>query len=434
MKFGRVEGNVALYRDVARKEIKTSISIKHLNSPRVPVPYPALEVNGLQGDWGWEAQGLTLKSDRDTSTDQTYTITSLKVEPTVAQMREASTYIGPSLERYVALPAKMPPSIAAAAEKITAGLTNDYDKAVALQAYFRNGDFSYSETAPVANGYDGSGVDVIAEFLKVKSGYCIHFSSAMAVMARTLGIPARIAVGYAPGVEVGTTKAGKALYEDTSNDLHAWPELYFEGIGWVNFEPTPGVGFATDFSVAQTGNDVSPDGTTNNSQRNPSTQPDRSLIDGSTPVATDKTSASRSAGVVFVGLFLAMLLPFAVRRGQRLWRLRGPTRSASRLWAELEFTARDYSMFVTTSETPRTFASELDSWPRMDHDALNRLLAAVERERFGPPGERTDVMSDFRTVLGCLRSGASVPQRVRAAMLPRSLFGQPTYLPRPTPA
>lgn len=432
VKYGRIEGNVGLYREVARKEIKTKISIRHLSSPRLPVPYPALEVSGLTGDWEWEAQGLTLKSDTSDSTNQTYTITSLKIEPTLAQMRGADAFIGSTLKRYVALPKDMPASITKTAAEVTAGAANNYDKAIALQSYFRDGSFSYSETAPVAKGYDGSGVGVIAEFLKVKGGYCVHFSSAMAVMARSLGIPARIAVGYAPGAEVGTTKTGARLYEETSNDLHAWPELYFEGIGWVNFEPTPGVGSSTDFAAAPIGQDVTPGGAPIGSQGIPPSQRrDGGLLDASTPLPSDRTSAPRSAVVVLAGLLLAMLVPFALRRAQRSWRVRGSGGSASGLWTELEFTARDYGLFVTMSETPRTFAAELGAWPGMNPEALDRLLKAVERERFGPPGAGADGMADFRAVVGCLRSGARPSQRIRAAIFPRSLFGQPTHLPRP---
>lgn len=423
---------IGLNPGIVRTEIKTRITIKHLNSPRLPVPYPALSFDGLSGDWGWESQGLTLRSDSSTSTDQTYTVTSLEVEPTAGQMRDADPFPGRGQRRYLALPGDIPQSIARTAAAVTADATNDYDRAIALQSYFRAGDFIYSETAPVAEGYDGSGVDVIAKFLKAKSGYCVHFSSAMAVMARTLGIPARIAVGYAPGVTAGTTKSGKVLYENTSNDLHAWPELFFEGIGWVNFEPTPGVGSATDFGTIPSGNDVSPDRLPNSATSQiPSRQPDRSLIDNAPTLVSATSTASRSAAVVLVGLLMVLLLPLTLRRGQRWWRLRRSGRTASRLWIELECTARDFSVFVTSSETPRRFAAELDSWPGMDQQSLDRLLSAVERERFGPPGVMADMLADFAVVAACLRSGASRTQRLRAILLPRSLFGQQTYAPRP---
>ncbi|MEO6472158.1 MAG: DUF3488 and transglutaminase-like domain-containing protein, partial [Aeromicrobium sp.] len=432
VKYGRIEGNVGLDPRIKRKVITTRITIHSLSSPRVPVPYPALEMDGLKGDWRWEPQGLTLVSDTDDASGQKYMIQSLQIAPTLAQMRNSATHIGPTLERYVSLP-KMPPSIARVALDVTQGLTNDYDKAIALQNYFRNGGFAYSTSAPVADGYDGSGVDVIARFLEVKRGYCVHFSSAMAVMARTLDIPARIAVGYAPGAEAGTTKDRKITYEATSNELHAWPELYFDGIGWVAFEPTPGVGDPTDFGGA-TGTDVGPDPGGSTATDNGTRRPDRSLIDNSRSRASDKGPASRSGSIVLAGLALLLILPFGLRRVQRMWRLRGPRPSASRLWTELEFTARDYGVFVTVSETPRAFAKELSARPGMNGEALTGLLGAVERERFGPPAmdgvDAAAAQPDFAMVMRSLRVGGTRRQRLRAVIFPRSLLGPTTSEPR----
>ena len=89
-------------------------------------------------------------------------------------------------------------------------------------------------TAPVGNG-----VNTLEAFLSDSEGgrvgYCEQFASAMAVMARVLDIPARVAVGFLDPEQVGANQ-----YEYSTHDLHAWPELYFEGAGWVRFEPTPG--------------------------------------------------------------------------------------------------------------------------------------------------------------------------------------------------
>ena len=82
------------------------------------------------------------------------------------------------------------------------------DKAVALQDYFRDNSFVYSTQTPLKQGYDGDGSRVIARFLEVKSGYCVHFASAMALMARTLGIPSRVAEGYLPGATSGGSATG----------------------------------------------------------------------------------------------------------------------------------------------------------------------------------------------------------------------------------
>ena len=161
-------------------------------------------------------------------------------------MRDLTAGPGPGKKAYLELPDDMPEVIGDTAREITEDEDTDYDKVLALQRYFRAGSFRYSETAPVAEDYDGNGVDVIAKFLEAKSGYCVHFSSAMAVMARTLDIPSRIAVGYAPGSTSGFND-GKTRYENTSDDLHAWTEIYFDGVGWVRFDPTPSVGSPTAF-------------------------------------------------------------------------------------------------------------------------------------------------------------------------------------------
>ena len=129
---------------------------------------------------------------------------------------------------------------------------------MAIQKYLRSGEFTYSLQAPVQGGYDGNGLSVLADFLAVKSGYCIHFASAMAVMARAEGIPSRIAVGYAPGRLTGDTVAvvGQGSlpeYEVDARDAHAWPELYFQGLGWVPFEPTPSRGVVPDYASVPAG-------------------------------------------------------------------------------------------------------------------------------------------------------------------------------------
>ncbi|MGM3293757.1 transglutaminase-like domain-containing protein, partial [Escherichia coli] len=85
----------------------------------------------------------------------------------------------------------------------------------------------------------GNGGDELEEFLTDdedgRTGYCEQFASAMAVMARSLGIPARVAMGF-----LEPTEEGRGQWVYSTDDLHAWPELYFAGQGWVRFEPTPG--------------------------------------------------------------------------------------------------------------------------------------------------------------------------------------------------
>ena len=117
---------------------------------------------------------------------------------------------------------------------MTEGQTTSYDRALALQNWLRDTDeFTYSQTLDSAVT-DGTGEQAILGFLETRRGYCVQFASTMAVMARMLDIPARVAVGFAAGSD-----NGQGLQVVGLNDAHAWPELYFQGAGWVAFEPTP---------------------------------------------------------------------------------------------------------------------------------------------------------------------------------------------------
>ena len=136
------------------------------------------------------------------------------------------------------------------ATQVTGESTNDYDALIALQTWFRSPEFSYSFDAPVEDGFDGSGAEIVAQFLELREGYCIHFASAFALMARTLGMPSRIVQGYLPGSATSDAVERETVYSVSSYQRHAWPEVLFEGIGWVSFEPTNSLGVATSYSPA----------------------------------------------------------------------------------------------------------------------------------------------------------------------------------------
>ncbi|NLT27186.1 MAG: transglutaminase domain-containing protein, partial [Microbacteriaceae bacterium] len=127
-----------------------------------------------------------------------------------------------------------------------------YEQALQLQEWFTGGAFDYSEQAPVAGGYDGTNLDVIAAFLEARSGYCVHFASTMAVMGRMLDIPTRIQVGFTPGAFDSVYSVGQPVYTVTTDDLHAWAEFWVPGYGWVPFETTPAEGLG-ELSVPELG-------------------------------------------------------------------------------------------------------------------------------------------------------------------------------------
>ncbi|WP_188110476.1 transglutaminase TgpA family protein [Aeromicrobium ginsengisoli] len=430
--FAAPEGEEALKNNPAIKVEKesTTITIRQLKTTMLPVPYPMTKVTGLEGKW-LDGFGLTMISTDDDTRGQTYSVTSLDVQPTATQVRAITT--SPSdllLQEETKLPDKTPAIIEETARKVTEGATNEYDRAVALQDYLRNdGGFAYSETAPVADGYDGNGVDVIAEFLKKKSGYCVHFSSAMAVMARTLGIPSRIAVGYAPGSVVGI-KDGQNQYEATSDDLHAWTEIYFAGVGWVGFEPTPSIGSATSFTEPGVPSTNTDEGEVASNPRG-AVREETNNVDSTGATTTESSqTAPRTALITFAALLLLVGIPALLRWARRRWRFSRAASSVEPLWRELEDTARDFGVPFSPTDTPRGFATRLGTRDGIDHEALNRLLQRVERARFARSAVREgDGIDDLRAVIDSLHRAASRKEKWRAIALPRSLAGRRAYVP-----
>jgi transglutaminase-like putative cysteine protease len=160
-----------------------------------------------------------------------FTIESVTQPLTPDQLRAAPREAPPD-EIYLDLPDDFPGSIGDLAREVTVGTTSDYDAAVALQNWFQQ-EFSYSLQVQA-----GHGTSAIESFLIERVGYCEQFSATFAAMARTLGIPSRVAVGFTPGL-LGLDN----WHEVLGKNAHAWPELWFGStIGWVPFEPTPGRG------------------------------------------------------------------------------------------------------------------------------------------------------------------------------------------------
>ncbi|HET7579945.1 MAG TPA: transglutaminaseTgpA domain-containing protein [Bacillales bacterium] len=148
--------------------------------------------------------------------------------------------------KYTELPDSLPDRVKRLTMRITKDAGNRYEKAVAVEDYLHSDKFKY-KTKHVA--VPGKNQDYVAQFLfDTQRGYCDNFSSAMAVMLRTIGIPTRWVKGFSPGDYLKTLKDGKTVYQVTNANAHSWVEVYFPGSGWVPFEPTKG--FLNSFNVA----------------------------------------------------------------------------------------------------------------------------------------------------------------------------------------
>jgi transglutaminase-like putative cysteine protease len=159
-----------------------------------------------------------------------YVVLSLVPQATVRQLRSVpDTYPEQVAERYLKLPGSLPERVRDLAREVTQNADTAYDKAVAIERYLRQ--FPYDLEVPPPPG----GRDVVDYFLfDAQKGYCDYYSSAFVVMARAVGIPARLAVGYA----MGTYDFGAGYYVVSERDGHSWPEVYFGERGWIAFEPT----------------------------------------------------------------------------------------------------------------------------------------------------------------------------------------------------
>lgn len=426
---------------VETAEHPIDVVVDEVRTTWLPVPYPTTSIEGLSGSWFWDDQSLTVRSVDTNTGGQRYRANRLVVQPTVAQLRDADPPRSPEFAPFLVLPDDMPAIIGETTAAVTAGAPSPYDAAVAIQAFLRSTAFDYSTEAPVEAGYDGGGFDVIAQFLETKAGYCVHFASTMAVIARAAGIPARISIGYTQGTPTQERVNGVQRVEVDSHDLHAWPELYFEGVGWVPFEPTPGRGSVPDYSRPGAGEGAtapvpSAAPATPGAADRSDLDPDRGLANPSGGAFGGDAWWLRGWVLAIVAIAL-LLLPAALRLGQRITRrgrMRRGERPADAAWDELVATARDYDAGGDAAETPRALATHLAARPAFaaeaERDALVALRDGVERERYGPaaPGPigsstaEVRFLGELALVRSALADDATPVERARATFMPRSLF------------
>jgi transglutaminase-like putative cysteine protease len=161
-----------------------------------------------------------------------YAVVSRPPQPSEADLRQASPFVPAGIaERYLALPETIPQEVRDLAQQVAGEARTRYDRARAIETYLRNYAYSLDLPDPPA------GRDLVDYFLfDLQRGYCDYYASSMVVMARAVGIPARLATGYAQG----TYDYEAQRWVVTEADGHSWVEVYFDGIGWVEFEPTAG--------------------------------------------------------------------------------------------------------------------------------------------------------------------------------------------------
>lgn len=360
----------------------------------LPLPYPLRELD-VEGNWRYDERTFDVALVRGRSPlGLEYAARSFAPRVTAAQLDDALRPPASVRQAGTEVPEDLPPVIERTAREVTRGADTGFAQAVALQNWFRSdGGFTYSlEQRP------GSGMDLLADFVTVdRVGYCEQFASAMAAMARTLGIPARVAVGF---LSPERQPDGRLLY--SSDTRHAWPELYFSGAGWVRFEPTPGG--RTGATPAYTRQSVDEPSTapTPRDEASPEAAPEAEDL------AEDGADGSGGglpwwSALVPLALVLAAAAPTAWRRRLRSRRLGAAGDdgvAAEGAWAELRAVVLDEGREWPSSRTPREQArrvvAQADAATTEDVIALRSLLADVERVRYagGTGGVRETVRTE----------------------------------------
>lgn len=240
---GGLEGNLPDGTTV--QTIEQTFDVGALAQIWLPAAYEPTEIVNAPADieLEYESDSGTLIVNRETENSDglQYTLLSrvpLRDAAGVETIRNASSEIpGEIADRYLELPSDFSPRVIDLAETVIADAAAEtpYDKALALQNFFRDPSlFSYS-----LDVQSGHGDSQIENFLfEVHAGYCEQFAGSFAAMARAIGLPSRVAVGFTPGDFDETTNE----YIVTGKHAHAWPEVWLDGVGWLRFEPTPGRG------------------------------------------------------------------------------------------------------------------------------------------------------------------------------------------------
>ncbi|WDZ93863.1 DUF3488 and transglutaminase-like domain-containing protein [Nocardiopsis sp. HUAS JQ3] len=437
----------------------------------LPLPYWARTVD-VPGEWYADPASHVVFTTESAPTGLNFTVETLDREPSAEELADSG---GPrSLPGdFRGLPGGLDPRVRELAEDLTEDAQSPYERAVALQDHFAGGAFTYDLSPPAVP----DGADPLAYFLfEDRVGYCEQFAGAMAVMARQVDIPARVAVGYTAGEQQGDGRWAVSV-----GDAHAWPELYFEGAGWVRFEPTPssagGQGSASVPEYSRGGQEGvdNPDGTAEEplepspeepdvprdeateEAEEPSEAPEEEPGDEPSPSVAAPGDDTRDgpdlswlpvAGAA-AGALMLLALPALVRaltRWSRTASLTGGagTSGAHTAWRELRDTCLDLGGTWSLAESPRATAERLAASgpaPRTDAApvglmsgaapgpvapeaaaALRRLALAEEEARYAPsPRVPEGLREDLRTALAGLTGVVGAASRVRAVLLPRSL-------------
>ena len=412
----------------------------------LPTMFPISSITA-PGDWHWDASTMDFISGNDATNAAGLAWTMTATKPRLSSYSMINSLSAPlSIQTaFTAIPSSLPNFVSDLATTVTEHADSRFEQAVMLQNWFRE-NFRYS-----LKSQPGDGNQALLQFLAPgkggRVGYCEQFAAAFAVMARTLSMPTRVAIGF-----LSPQKTGNDEYVYSAHDMHSWPEVYFRGSGWVRFEPTPPrrTGTAPSYTADRVlkpgrgkqsndgGGKVPTETTSAPSRRIEDTTPG-----GNASSSTQLPWAWIGSALVVLALCVAgALVPSAVRRRRRIRRLDGGVEQA---WAELRDTAVDLGVRWPASRSPHETGYQLAAWfgpapgdaplvrpPRGRglapgaEEALDRIVFTLERVRYARTADDIPgaLAQDVRTCIASLEHGCTRATLRRARWLPRSLFGR----------
>jgi transglutaminase-like putative cysteine protease len=325
------------------------------------------------------------------SSGEGYQVVSAISEATAEQLRAAGGQYPPEvLARYLQLPDSLPDRVRELARRIVAGAkaTNPYDQVSALELWLRtNIKYNNQINAP-APGQDG--VDYV--LFETRQGYCDYYASALAVMARSLGIPARVVTGYAEG----EYDSNLDMYQVRQFNAHTWVEAYFPDYGWIQFEPTASQPAIARPLPTDNAAESAADAARNDELRRRGREgldeefdPNTGAALDALPPMTGSSAASQPApGLIFAALTVGLLA--AVAGGGfaavKWYENRGtPPHAAGGMWAfaRLAHMTRWLRLQISAADTPYEQAKTIGAAVPKRQDEIDQLADLYVRERYG---------------------------------------------------
>ena len=425
--------------------LEQTVDIVALGGEFLPAAVQPTSINGIQTAYSTETQDLHVN---EVGSDTAYSVTSAVLTPTYNQLREADA-------------GSPPTELAAATYTETQGTTSsrrvqrlldswmkgvrgDFEQLLTLQERLRGPEFGYSTNVEYAESDN-----YLEKFLfEDKVGFCQQFATAFALLARELGHPTRVSVGFLPGSQTAAL-SGLSEFTVRGTDAHAWPEVYFEEFGWIRFEPTArGLSAIPVYTIPPLGFGIREGGGTANTPGGPAPDDPAGTL-GPAPDNPDVAAAPEEpipppveepawqpAFGRLVSLLALVLVVWAIvvpllkraRNKRRYRRAREPAEIALAAWAHFEDDAGEMFLPRSPAESASTFVKRLAAERRVTAFASERLALLYETAAYSAARMSRDEAAEAKRLAGAL--AADLWTRASLWQKATRLFSIRSLLPR----